>query len=317
MAHGPVSLTCSAEDVMRTVTRPVRRVVIALLLASPVVLASCGGGDDATGVNTNGTYTATIDGSAWTANGVGSAASAGGIFTLTGVQTGSATGMTMTLYSIGAPGTFPLGVGPTVVGGIASVTQGSSIWSTPLSGAAGTVTVTAVSPTRIAGTFAFNAPPLIGQTVTSTRAVTSGRFDIPVTGPATLVVPDNAGSKVTGTLASQAFNAATIVTVTSPTSGTFTFGASNASQSMTVILSGYTGVGTYALGSGGVARTITLTNIAAPTGSWGGAAASTSGTLVITSATSTRIKGTVTATLQPIGAGSATTVTASFDIGVQ
>ena len=153
----------------------------------------------------------------------------------------------------------------------------------------------------------------------TTRAVTAGTFDIPVTnGPATLVVPDNAGSKVTGTAAGQAFNAATIVTVTAPTNGgIFTFGASNGQQSMNVILSNYTGVGTYTLGTGGVARTITLTNVLAPTGSWGGSAASTVGTMVITSATSSRIKGTLTATLQPIGSGVPTTLNVSFEIGVQ
>lgn len=296
----------------------VRNAVVAA--AVTLVLTACGGGNDNPAGNGNtGNFRATIDGSSWVANTVGSAAAAGGIFTITGVQTGSATGMTMTLYSIGAPGTFPLGVGGSVAGGIASVTQGSSLWSTPLSGAAGTVTITAVSPTRIAGSFAFNAPPLLGQTQTNTRVVTAGTFDIPVTnGPATLVVPDNAGSKVTGTMAGQAFNAATVVTVTSPSAGgTFTFGASNAQQSINVILSGYNGVGTYTMGSGGVARTITLTNITTPTGSWGGAAASTVGTMVITSATSSRIKGTLTATLQPIGSGTPTTLSVSFEIGVQ
>lgn len=288
--------------------------------AVALLLTACGGGNDNPAGNGNtGNFRATIDGTSWVANTVGSAAAAGGIFTITGVQAGSATGMTMTLYSIGAPGTFPLGVGGTVAGGIASVTQGSSIWSTPLSGAAGTVTITAVSATRIAGNFAFNAPPLLGQAQVNTRAVTAGTFDIPVSnGPATLVVPDNAGSKVTGTVATQAFNAATVVTVTTPTiGGTFTFGASNAQQSMNVILSNYTGVGTYTMGSGGVARTITLTNVTTPTGSWGGSAASTVGTMVITSATSARIKGTLTATLQPIGSGAPTTLNVSFDIGIQ
>jgi hypothetical protein len=294
--------------------RVVRRGIAILL---PAVISACGGKDNPAGANTSGTFAATIDGTSWVANAVSAVANAGGIFTLTGVQSGSATGMSMTLYAIGAPGTYPFGVGPTVAGGVASVTQGSAIWSTGLSGAAGTVTITAVSPTRIAGTFVYNAPPLIGQTVTNTRAVTAGRFDIPVTGPATLVVPDNAGSKVTGTVAGLSFNAATVVTVTSPTSGTFTFGSSNSAQSMNVILSGYTGVGTYTLGPGGVARTVSVTNIAAPTGSWGGSAASTAGTMIITSATSSRIKGTLTATLQPIGSGVPTTVSVTFEVGVQ
>ncbi len=297
-----------------------RRLAATVALAGLSGLAACGGGGGGPVGNggNSGSFTARIDGANWASAVTSGGASAGGNFALGGVQTGSGTAITMTLYSIAAPGTYPLGVGPSVTGGTATVTSGSSIWSTGLSGAAGTVTVTAVSPTRVAGTFTFNAPPLIGQTVTNTRAVTAGTFDVPITsGPATLVVPDYAGSKVTGTVAGTAFNAATVVTVTAPSSGTFTFGASNSAQTMNVIISGYTGVGSYTLGTG-ASRTVSVTNTVAPTGSWGGSNANTTGTLTITSATSTRIKGTLTATVQPIGslAPAATTLNVTFEIGI-
>lgn len=286
-----------------------------LLVLGMVALASCGGGDGPAGNNTS-LFAATIDGVAWTGGTAGANAGAGGNFSMTGAQAGSGTAIGLTLYAIGAPGTYPLGVGPTVAGGIGVISSGASAWSTPLNGAAGTVTITAVSPTRIAGTFAFNAPPVL-QGGAQQRVVTQGRFDLPVSGPATLVVPENASNKVTGTLAGAAFNAATVVSVTSPASGTFTFAGSTLNQTINVIISGYTGVGTYALG-GGAARTVALTNLASPVGSWGGTNATTSGTLTVTSATAARITGSLTATLQaaPGQTAAPVTVSVAFEIGI-
>lgn len=276
----------------------VRRAGPVALIASMMTVAACSSGNDGgTGPNgLTGTFKATIDGSAWVATTAAAAASAGGIFTLTGVAA-NGTAVTMSLYSVDAPGVYPLGVGGTVAGGIATVTATPSLWSTPLSGAAGTVTITAVSPTHITGTFSFNAPPTIGQTVTNTRAVTAGQFDLSVVGPATLVVPDNASSKWSGTMGSTAFNAATIVSVTLPSSGTLTIGASNTSYSLNLILPGYTGVGTYALG-GSTLRSLQVSTVGGTSSTvWGGTAATSTGNVVITSATSTKIKGTYSATL--------------------
>ncbi len=84
-----------------------------------------------------------------------------------------------------------------------------------------------------------------------------------------------------------------------------------------LILSGYTGVGSYTLGSG-VQRTMQVTS-APPQKVWGGSSATNSGSVVITSATSTRIKGTFTATLQPsvVNPGEAPiTLTGSFELGL-
>ncbi len=260
---------------------------------------------------------ARIDGAAWSSSNATGAAGAGGIFTLTGVQTGSGTGVTMTLYSIGAPGTFPFGVGGTVAGGIASVVTGASnFWSTPLNGAAGTVTVTSVSPTRIAGTFSFNASPVAPQTG-ATRAVTAGTFDVPVTGPATLVVPANAASKLSGTFGGVAFNAATVVTVVSPATGVLTFAGSTNERTLNVIISEYTGVGTYALGTS-ASRNVRLSTAQAPVSAWGGTNATSSGTVTVTSATTSRVAGTISGTLQPSPGftGTPITITATFDVGI-
>ena len=262
-------------------------------------MSACGGGDSTNpGPGNGSSFKATIDGASWTSSTSAAAATTGGIFTLVGSQIGaSVTSMSLSLYSIGAPGTYPLGVTGSVAGGIATLTTSPSSWSTPLTGAAGSVTITAVSATRIAGTFNYSATPTLGASVTNTRVVTAGEFDLPVTGPATLVVPDGAGGKVNGTVAGVPFNAATVVSVTPPSSGTLTLAGGNNVYTLNFIVSGYAGANTYTLGTG-AQRTIQVTN-ATTSKVWGGSNATTSGTVVITSATSTRIKGTFTATLQP------------------
>lgn len=294
----------------------IRGVAATLLVVSSSLLTACGGDSGTDPGRPSGTgFSAIIDGASWKSAFSAAAAINGGIFTLTGSQ--GATALSLTLYHIGAPGTYPLGVGGTVAGGIGTVSVSPNSWSTPLSGAAGSITISAVSPTRIAGTFNFTAAPQVGQSG-ATRTVTSGSFDLPVSGPATLVVPDGAGSKVTGTVAGSAFNAATVVTVTLPSSGTLTFGGSNTAYSINLILSGYTGVGSYALGSG-VQRTMQVTN-AANQKVWGGSAGNNAGTIVITSATATRVKGTFTATLgaSAVNPGEAPiTLNGSFEIGYQ
>ncbi|MEQ1691328.1 MAG: DUF6252 family protein [Gemmatimonas sp.] len=281
-------------------------------------LIGCGGGGSTNPGPTASPFTATIDGVSWSSSTSAAVSSTGGIFTLVGSQIGAnVTSISMSFYSIGVPGTYPLGVTGSVAGGIGTVTASPSTWSTPLSGAAGSVTISAVSATRIAGTFNFNATPLLGQTATNTRVVTQGQFDLPVTGAATLVVPDGAGSKVTGTVAGNAFNAATVVSVSPPSLGTLTFAGSNTAYTVNFIISGYTGVASYALGSGAT-RTMQVTT-STPTKVWGGTVAASAGTVVVTSATATRIKGTFTATLQPsvINPNEAPiTLSGTFELGI-
>jgi hypothetical protein len=290
-------------------------------LAGVLLLTMSCGGDSPTGTGgqNSAPLKATIDGQAWVAGFASATAGANGIFTITGSSlNASVTGMSLVLYYIGAPGTYPLGVGGSVKGGIGVLSGGGSSWATALTGAAGSVTISNVSATRIAGTFSFTAPPQAGAGATTTRSVTQGEFDLPVTGPATLNVPDNLGSLVTATFGGNAFNASTVVQVTSPSSGTLTMGASNTAYTMNVVLSGYTGAGTYTMGTG-AARTVSVITTATPQSSWGGTQGTTSGTIVITSATSSRIKGTMNLVLSPSiaspGPGQLT-VTGNFELGI-
>jgi len=291
------------------------------LLSVLTLTAACGGGttsNNPPGGNAN--FTATIDGQGWTSSTLATQAviSNNATFTLVGANAGaSPTAMSLTMYYIGAPGTYPLGVGGTVPGGIATLTAGVSGWSTPLSGAAGTVTISSVSTTRIAGTFSYNATPFLAGSA-GNRAVTNGQFDLPVTGTGTLTVPANLGSKFGGTLGANPWNAATVVTVSHPSSGTMTIGASNVDYNINVIVSGFTGVATYTLGTG-VARQVTVTRVTGGTLTWGGSNALSGGTITVTSYNTSRVQGTYNITLQPgiafPGPGPLT-LTGSFDVGL-
>lgn len=242
---------------------------------------------------------------------------AGGIFTIVGGSAGSnPTAISITLYHVGSPGTYPLGVTGTVPGGIGTITAGTSGWTTPLSGAAGQVVITAVSATRIAGRFEFTAAPTVGTG--PNRMVTGGEFDLAVNSGGNVAVPPHAGSKFGGTVGGLPWNAATVVMVAPPYSGTLTIGTSNTGHNINLIVSGYAGPGTYALGTA-VARHVTVTALN-PTRTWGGSNALSGGNLIITGATSSRIVGNYNINLQPgiVFPGTGTlALVGTFDVGIQ
>ena len=280
------------------------------------LLGACGG--SSTEPNDGDmSLSATIDGSQWSANGSTTAANAiaGGNFTVVGADQNGRV-LTLTVYNIGAPGTYPLGVGSSVFGGTGILSEGATSWWTPLSGAAGTVTITSVSATRLVGTFAFSAVPLVG-TAGGTRSVTNGAFDVAVNSSGNVTVPGNAGSRFGGTLGGAAWNAATIVMVSTPASGTLALGASNDVHQLNITVSGFTGVATYTMNTG-VARYVSVSNLS--TGkTWGGSGATTSGSIVVTSVSAERIAGTYDLTVQPGAANPGTgdlTLTGTFDVGI-
>jgi hypothetical protein len=256
-------------------------------------------------------FAAQVDGAAWNSVTLSTSAHGytNGTFTLIGSTIGTnQLSMSLTLDNVAGPGTYPLGVGPTVVAGAVS-------WSTSLSGAAGTVTVTAVSATHITGTFSFIATPFSGNP-TGNRTVTQGSFDLPVTSTGSVAVPDNIGSKFGGTLGGSAWHAATVVMVAPPSSGTLTIGASKVTHNINLIISGYAGVGSYTLGTG-AQRSMTVI-LSGTVQNWGAIGTGSTGTVTVTSASSTRIRGSYTATLQPGGGASGTlTLSGSFDVGLQ
>jgi hypothetical protein len=299
------------------------------LALAALVLAACGGdsndddggGGGGGGGNGSGPFTAVVDGETWAADDITIAAqtvpSVPGGFVITGSRTRSATDVAsigLSLYNVTGPGTYPLGVLPSVFGGIGTYGEATGAWVTPYTGASGTVTLSTLTATRIAGTFAFTASNNAG----GSRAITEGRFDLPLaSGGALPVVPPNAGSRLTGTIAGQAYAAHTVAVTQSGAAGV-SFTSLNDRYSVTLVLDGVTAAGTYPIALAPPVRLVAVNAVTgpAPRGSWG-TANGTTGSVAITSLTATRVRGTFTGTLAPQGGtGGSLAVTGEFDVGL-
>ena len=302
------------------------RISRAAALAALVATAACGG-DGSTGPNNNNNgptrMTATINGRAFSSNALGGLEKVvmvnRALHLVQGAQTAgtNATVILITLWNLRGPGTYPIGVGPTAVGGTGQVTEGGLSWITPLTGTAGEVRITTLTDTRIAGTFTFTAEAVGGST--GTRAVTNGQFDYPIE-PQGNVVPlaDNAGSRVSGTIGGNAFYGATVAGGLIGTGNTLIFNASSErGYYISFSLGSVTGPGTFALSTTSPFRYIVVAQASNLTATWGSPVnAGSNGSVVITSFTATRIVGTFTATLAAnSGATGTVAVTGSFDIG--
>lgn len=299
------------------------------LLAATVLLAVACGGESGPSDDADGHFTARINGEDFSSDpayvnlGVNVTEVAPGLYVIAGahVEGTSSEAVNLTLYNVRGPGTYPIGVGATVVGASGVVTDDGKGWGTDLSGSAGTITITELTATRVKGTFSFTAQAVTGG-ATGTREVTNGDFDLKVNSNGTLpTVPDQNGSSASGTVGTTPWTASTIVTG-GVTSGLFLFNAGNTVTTTTVTISDFTGVGTYPLETGLQARTVAVSGpVSNPSGSnccWG-AGAGMSGSIVITSATSTRIKGSYDVTLPAIPGGDATgtiTTSGTFDVGL-
>lgn len=127
-----------------------------------------------------GSMTATVDGST-----VSAALVSGSIGTVSGtppvviISASSNAGMFISLSGPLAVGTHIVGDPTTFVD--FSLSQGLGVfWRANVitSGSSGTVTLTAASPTRVAGTFSFTAVASGPGTIPATRTVTDGRFEV-------------------------------------------------------------------------------------------------------------------------------------------
>jgi hypothetical protein len=262
---------------------------------------------------------ANIDG-AWVAESQFAASAGVGSYTISGIQPLGSNPyiMSLSLYNIGGTGDYPLGTGSTVAGGAASVANGLATWVTPLSGADGTLTVTTLTTTRIAGTFSFTATPLLGG-ATGTKTATAGEFSLQITPAASgMPLPDNFGSRVSGTIAGASWNAASASGTYAAAQRVATVQASNNARGLSISLNEVTGPGTFALGGASVMGASATTNTSS--NSWHSSAGGSSGSVTITSLTATRMRGTFTATLGPTP-GTTTTETlaitnGAFDIGL-
>lgn len=302
-----------------------------------VLLASCGGsGPNAPGGGGGGGtgFTAKIDGQSWQAEALGVSAAAvpgvpGGVV-IVGAQTsaGVTRGLTINLFNVSGPGTYALGVSSDVLGGTGSVGEGTGTgnaqsWITDNTGSAGTITLTTLSGGRIAGTFSYVAAPGHSNTVGGIRTVTDGSIDLPFGG--TLVpVPANVGSTLSAQLGSQAYNASTVNAVAhDPLGGSgLQLSSLNKDHGVSFTLSGVSAPGTYALSNSGTARLMGAGHNGGDADHccWGGGNTGADvGSVTITSLTADRVKGTFSATLQPVPGKPATTpltvTSGTFDVG--
>jgi len=324
------------KRVLSAVVRATRGAIVFAPIAIAGFACSGGGASGTTGPGSgNARYymRANIDGAAWAeddfgASTVGARWVGAGLYTITGYSSPLNTTVLLTLTTIRGPGTYPLGVNFGVPGGTAQVSNVSSGWTTRLSGSAGTITITSLTNTEIIGTFTFVANGVLNAPTTSTKTVTSGTFDLPVAAAGAVgPVPDNAGSIISGTIGGQPFNLATIAVTTGQTRDTkgqligttLVFGGSTDTQGMGASVSGITGIGTYPLTNASPATTMnaSLTNGAAIQSWNSGVSTSPVGGITITSWSTTRAKGTFSATLSgAIGTSSVINVSGSFDVGL-
>jgi hypothetical protein len=242
----------------------------------------------------------------------------GGIAFQGSTSAGVARTLAVHLGRIPGPGSYPLGVNlNSATGGIATVVSGATSWSTPLSGAAGVVEITALSESWVSGTFRFEGSAVGPGTTPATISATEGRFRVPRNADYVAPSADQLGSHVSASIGGTPWNAATVVG-SGGGQGTVTFNASNTAYSLTVIVGPITGPGTGPLSSTVPVRRITVQRIGGA-GGWGGTAAD-QGTLTITTLSATRVAGSFSGTLAPSaafpGASPLVISGASFDVRI-
>jgi hypothetical protein len=155
-----------------------------------LLLASCGGGDKATGPsNPTGTTTssgnsmsASIDGVAWNASVAVQGLTvppSGNVPRIVSVAGGSQTLAISFAFPAPSTGTYTTAGNPGTNFSVIE-TVGGKTWSalSASNGSSGTVTVTTLTATRAAGTFSFTAVASASSGATGTRVVTAGVFDV-------------------------------------------------------------------------------------------------------------------------------------------
>jgi hypothetical protein len=223
-----------------------RLVATTLALLSILTISACGGGGGGgpTGPGGGGggggnAFTAVIDGVNWASDASAisvsgnSAPTREGMLIITGHETSSGRSLSLAISFLGGPAVQPLGVNTgTTPGGSGTVIVAPNSWLTPFSGAAGLITLTERTATRIVGTFNFTAAALASATPAQ-RVVTGGAFDITVAAGLP-PLPTGVGSTVAATIGGAPWYAATVVGLNSG-SGVFSLSAGNTAYSLTFV----------------------------------------------------------------------------------
>jgi hypothetical protein len=229
-----------------------------------------------------------------------------GTLAITGIQLPSGIGLSLNISFFIGPATQPLGVNPgSTPGGIGSVTIAPGIWSTPLNGAAGFVTVTVRTDKRIAGTFNFTAAAFTPGTAPPTIEVTDGAFDITID-EGLPPLPTAVGSTAFATIGGTPWNAATIVGI-HPGPGAFSIVADNTTYSITMLPQvPITAGNTYGIPS---EMSMTVILRTGTSESWYGGLGDDVGSVSVTTFETNRLIASFSGTLPPLSGSSSLTIT--------
>ena len=154
-----------------------------LTLALSVAASSCGssdtsdlGTDPGISLVTNGTFTASVNGTAWGALGkvIVSRPTATSIAFF---ATSTTYALNIVMLNVSGPGTFSLNSAVSN-GNQASISSLTGGWNSGNTGGTGSVVITALTSNHVVGTFAFDGPPTPGTGATTTIHVTNGKFDL-------------------------------------------------------------------------------------------------------------------------------------------
>jgi len=245
------------------------------------------------GATGNDVFTAFVDGGSFSAPAAGISATASsaepGSVRISATSGSGLTFITviLNLGFLNGPGTYPLGVSQsTTPGGTVQMLTGAngavSSFTTPLSGAAGSLIVTSLTGTQIAGTFQVvvpATPPEAGMTQT----VSGGTFNVPIAGGFVPATPANPGSTITATLNGTSFVAGTVAGAVSGSDFSLNGSATSAAGATSSIAFVFpqTSVGTYPwFSTTGPAVTVTVVVNGA---SYGGGTPGDTGSVTIAS----------------------------------
>ena len=154
-----------------------------LTLALSVAASSCGssdtsdlGTDPGISLVTNGTFTASVNGTAWGALGkvIVSRPTA---TSMTFFATSTTYALNMVVLNVSGPGTFTLNSAISN-GNQASISGLSGGWTSGNAGGSGSIVITALTSNHVVGTFVFEGAPISGTGATTPIHVTNGKFDL-------------------------------------------------------------------------------------------------------------------------------------------
>jgi hypothetical protein len=280
-----------------------KRILAALLIIGVLLSAGCEVGGNL--------FTATIGGRPFRAS-PGSITVTGndpptrqGTLVITGIELPSGIGLSLNISFFIGPATQPLGVNPgSTPGGIGTVTVAPDFWSTPLNGAAGFVTVTERTDTRIAGTFNFTAAAINPGTNPQEIEVENGAFDITVI-EGLPPLPTAVGSTAVATIGGTPWNAATIVGIR-PGPGVFSIAADNTTYSITILPKvPITAGNTYGIPS---EMSMMVISRMGTSESWYGGLGDDVGSVTVTAFETNRLIASFSGTLPPLSGSSSLTV---------